>query len=239
MEAILGMTVDPEDPARLEFERLLRTATEDFDRHGWKASIPRMAARLKRSKSVFDHYAVDKEALLYLCYDRGQRLLEISQRIAAANATHAVEEIVLSYVYRYRAHGSWLGPLPPAHTRGAFAPQHKRIIDLRNHSLRYRAQRRVERAIDEGWLRDVDPYIVQLFAAMLHRLGSSYETAEATHLEDIAHENLRLVFDSPPLRLRSATSCPHRRPRRAHAGGSATRATPCPRAMPRASPRAP
>jgi AcrR family transcriptional regulator len=71
LEVILGMTVDPQDPARLEFERLLRTATEDFDRHGWNASFPRMAARLKRSKSVFYHYAVDKEALLYLCYDRG------------------------------------------------------------------------------------------------------------------------------------------------------------------------
>jgi hypothetical protein len=110
------------------------------------------------------------------------------------NATHAVEEIVLSYVYRYRAHGSWLGPLPPAHNarRVCAAAQADHRSTQSQPSLPRPATRG---AIDEGWLRDVDPYIVQLFAAMLHRLGSSYETAEATHLEDLAHENLRLVFE--------------------------------------------
>lgn len=196
VEEVLGLAVDAEDAERAQLEMLLRTATDAFNREGWAASIPRMAAQLGKSKTVFYQYAVDKEDLLFLCYSRGIALVEASHRAASMAAANPAEGIVLHYRYLYLAHGSMLGPFPLFNARPSLKPQHRRLIELRNNGSRYRGQRRVERAIAEGWFRDLDPHIVQpLFGGMLYRVSSGYGSGDPESLAALARENTRLVFE--------------------------------------------
>jgi len=155
-----------------------------------------MAAQVGKSKTSYYQYAVDKEDLLYLCYARGIALVEASHRAASKGAANPAEGIVLHYRYLYLAHGSVLGPFPLYNARPSLKPQHRRLIDMRNNGVRYRGQRRVERAIAEGWFRALDPHIVQpLFGGMLYRLSSGPESIDAASLATLATENTRLVFE--------------------------------------------
>jgi AcrR family transcriptional regulator len=196
ISTILGLEFDREDELGLELHRLLGNATLAFNQEGWEASIPEMAARYGKSKTVYYQFAADKQELLFHCLSRGIGLIEASQLASAAAGSNPAECIVLHYRYLYRAHDSEAGPFPVFNEMDRLHPHHRRIIAIRNRTVRYRSQQRVAAGINAGWFRMVPAAVVQpCFGGMLYRLGLGIdERPRSMSLEDVAIENLRLMF---------------------------------------------
>ncbi len=196
ISAILGFTFESEDEIGLDLHRMLANATLAFNQEGWEASSPEMAARYGKSKTVYYQFAADKQELLFHCLSRGIALIEASQLVSSAAGRNPAELIVLHYRYLYRAHDSEAGPFPVFNESDRLHPHHRRIIEIRNRTVRYRAQRRIAAGIDAGWFRMVPASVVQpCFGGMLYRLGLGIlERPPSMSLEDVAIQNLRLMF---------------------------------------------
>jgi hypothetical protein len=195
--ALLDLDLDLEDIEGRELQHLLSNAIQAFNEHGWNASIPAMASRIGKSKTVYYQFSVDKAELLFHCLSRGINLIAASQRASARNGSNMAETIVLHYRYLYRAHDSVIGPFPLFMEADHLRSQHRRLVAIGNHSLRLRGQRRVQAAISEGWFRAIPPNIVQpLFGSMLYKLGAgSLNRRGGVDFERAAVENTRFVFE--------------------------------------------
>jgi AcrR family transcriptional regulator len=196
VDELLGMAPEAADPGARQLQSLIGVAIDSFNRFGWEASIPDMAARVGKSKTVFYQYAVDKEDLLYLCYQHCFRLLEAAQRTATGNARSAVEETLLYYRYVYEAHGSRIGPFLLFQTVSPLKPQHRRVVGVRNRTMSLRGQDRIRRGIREGAFREVRAELVQpMFGSMLYRLAGWYENDYPLPLREVADECVRLLYE--------------------------------------------
>ena len=149
------LLVDPSVDAEIErLESLYRVATTHFNAEGAQASIPRMAADLGISKTVFYQYFLDKEELLYRCYERGANVVEASHHLAEMKGVNPLDEILIHRFTLYYFHAGEAGPFSVQNALGQLKPQHRRVIMLKNLGVREVSTRRLRRGIESGALRD-------------------------------------------------------------------------------------
>lgn len=194
---ILGFDLDAEDIEGRELQFLLSNAARAFNENGWNASIPAMAARIGKSKTVYYQFATDKSELWYQCLSRGIAMVAASQRESSRTTDSTAEAIAIHYQYMYRAHDSAIGPFPVHSDLDRLRPQHRRLISTGNHGLRFRGQRRVRNAVAEGWFKPFPPNIVQpLFGSMLYKLGAGFlDRKGGVNYTKAAIENTCFVFE--------------------------------------------
>jgi AcrR family transcriptional regulator len=177
-------------------DALLQAATIAFNREGAGASIPRIAAGLGISKTVFYQYFTDKQDLLCHCYLRGIGVVETSGRIAHVTAQHALDEVLIHRRNLYRYHGSPAGPFTLLNAIDFLRPEQQRIIRARNHGIRHASEERILRAVQEGALRaDFDVAIVQrMFGRALYGVPGWHSEHYPLEAIEVQQEFAEVLF---------------------------------------------
>jgi AcrR family transcriptional regulator len=186
----LSSTAAARDPELARFDEIIRTATRHFNAEGERASIPRIAAELGVSKTVIYQYALDKQDLLFQCYARAARVVEMSHRIASDRGRDALDEMLIHRENLYRYHASAAGPFALLTSMDFLKPQHLRRMRLSNRRVRLTSQERMKRAIEQGFVRaGVDPAVVQpLFGEALYGLPYWYTSRYPLSIEEVCRQ---------------------------------------------------
>lgn len=194
-EDLLG--VNPElDPELERVEQIYRVATRHFNREGFLASIPRMAADLGVSKTVIYQYAIDKHDLMFACYERGASVVERSHRLASDFSENPLDEILIHRSNLYHFHDSNAGPFTLLNAVEHLKPQHKRLIQMRNRGVRETSVRRVKAAVNAGYIRhNIRPEFVQpVIGQALYGLPSWFDADYPLSIEEVATQSLMLHY---------------------------------------------
>lgn len=184
------------DPDSDHLDRLMQAASRAFNAEGAGASIPRMAAGLGISKTIFYKHYADKQDLLYHCYLRGIGIVETSNLIATAFGRNSLDQILIHRNNLYRFHESPAGPFPMLTAVDFLRPQQQSVIAARNHGIRQASERRIRAAIEEGFFHaEVDPAIAQpMFGRALYWLPAWHTEHHPQTVMEVEREFGEILF---------------------------------------------
>ena len=191
------LSFNPElTPDLAKMDRIFAVATRHLNLEGPSASIPRIASEIGVSKTVIYQFVLDKQDLIYQCYQRGIEVVEMSQRIADDFGEDPLDAIVIHRNNLYRFHDCAVGPFAFLNAVGSLKPQHQRLISTRNRGLRDTSVGRLRRAQEQSLIvPDIDADIVQpIFGQMLYGLPGWYDDSQHTGIEDVCWQTGLIPF---------------------------------------------
>lgn len=179
--------------ADMKLQRFLRTAMESFNKNGVQAtSIDQIAKQLNVTKGAFYYYFKDKQELLYLCYERANAF----NRIALTHVTtdDYNEREVLTRRSLFERHISDLGPFPAYHNLTALPNELQVHVMEGLEGLQTQDRERIERAIDAGDFREVDPFIAEKVRAGLINWFPIWYSADGRYTPTEVADNHSWLF---------------------------------------------
>lgn len=178
------------DPQAEQFDRILRIATQHFNRQGSEASVPRIAAELGVSKSVIYGFALDKQDLMFQCLMRAAHAVEMSHRIAREKGRSALDEMLIHRNNLYVYHVSEAGPFAAFRSTEFLKPQHRRIVGMMNKMVRATSTDRLFTAINSGFVRpDIEPPIAQRWMGhAIYGLPYWYDKSWPLDIHEVSRE---------------------------------------------------
>ena len=173
--APLSQALTPRDRRAAKRDRLLKIATESFNRRGVVgSSLEQIASDASVSRSAYYYHASDKTQLLYLCLERACRVETQGLDFLLRSTTEIDDPVVRAvametHVLHFSAmlHASPHGPKISFHDVPFLSPEQLQAFAAMNRALSTRNEARYVEAIRSGVFRPLDSHFVQEIGAGL------------------------------------------------------------------------